>query len=63
MHYLTPSEYARLLGISRQAINERIKRKTLPFTLTKVEAKRIPVEDTEYEKIKAEYLARVKEQA
>lgn len=59
MHYLTPSEYARLIGISRQAVNDRIKRKTLPFTLTKVEAKRIPIEDTEYQKIKLEYLARV----
>lgn len=59
MHYLTPAEYARLVGISRQAVNDRINRKTLPFTLTKVSAKRIPVEDTEYEKIKREHEERL----
>lgn len=54
MKYLTIQEFADLYGISRQAVEDRIRRKTLPCVIRKVEidAKRIPVEDIEYEKRK-----------
>ena len=47
MKYLTKTEYARLKGISRQAVNDRIKRKKLHLVPVKTEVLRIPVEDTE----------------
>jgi predicted DNA-binding protein YlxM (UPF0122 family) len=54
MQYLTTKEYAGLHGVSRQAIEDRIRRKTLPVVIRKfsVEKKMIPIEDTEYEKLK-----------
>ncbi len=54
MQYLTVKEYAALKGISRQAVEDRIRRGTLPVTFInmKVKAKRIPVEDTEAENVK-----------
>lgn len=53
MKYVTASEYARLYNITRQAVNDRLSRNTLSYVTIKVPAKRIPIEDTEYEKRKA----------
>lgn len=60
MQYLTISEYARLLGVRRQAIQDRVRRKTLPFKAIRVSQKRIPVDDTEYKRMQVEMLARCK---
>ncbi len=57
MHYLTRTEYAELVGITRQAVDDRIKRGKLMYAPTQVLEKRIPVEDREYERIKKEQLA------
>ena len=63
MHYLTPKEYAELKGVTRQAIEDRIERGTLVLAEVKVKAKRIPVEDAEYEEMLSKSLARSKGQA
>lgn len=52
MHYLTISEYARLAGISRQAVQGQIERKTLKLVTRKVSVKRIPVADIEAIRVK-----------
>ena len=52
VHYLTKSEYARLKGVSHQAICERVKRGTLKTAKVKIEVERIPVEDAELRKVK-----------
>lgn len=66
MQHVKIKEYAIGKGISRQAVEDRIRRGTLPvvFVNVKVREKRIPVEDTEYEEIKGtlkKVLARGKE--
>ena len=63
MHYLTIAEYARLKGVSRQAVQDRIRRKTLPYVVTRVDIRRIPVEDTELAGVNLESLAPGKGQA
>lgn len=52
MRYLTRAEYAALKGISRQAVEQRIKRGTLPTVTLKMDVERIPVEDIELEGVK-----------
>jgi len=47
MHYLTISEYARIAGISRQAVQGQIERKTLKLVPRKISVKMIPVENIE----------------
>lgn len=60
MHYLTISEYADLCDVTTQAISDRVRRKTLPVAEVKVKAKRIAVEDAEYERLCQNALARRK---
>jgi len=52
VHYLTKSEYARLKGISHQAVSDRINRGTLKIVKVPVEQERIAVDDAELEKVK-----------
>lgn len=52
MKYLTKTEYAKLKGISRQAVNDKIKRKKLFLVEVPVIMKRIPVEDIEVDGVK-----------
>ena len=47
MPYLTISEYARLKQVTRQAIEDRIKRGTLAIVERPVKKVFIPVDDTE----------------
>lgn len=63
MKYLTVVEYAKLKDVTRQAILDRIRRGTLPLADVKVKAKRIPVEDADYEQMCRNALARSKGQA
>ncbi len=53
MHYLTISEYARMMGVTRQSVQGKIDRKKLRIVTLKVPVKRIAVEDIEAEKRKA----------
>lgn len=52
MQYLTRTEYADLKGITRQAVEQKIKRGTLPTVKVKIEVERIAVEDTEMDDVK-----------
>ena len=52
MKYLTSLEYAKAIGVSRQAIEDRIRRGTLRTVKRRVDKYLIPVEDTELENIK-----------
>lgn len=54
MQNITIKQYAAGYEITRQAVEDRIRRGTLPvvFVNVKVREKRIQIEDTEYEKIK-----------
>lgn len=54
MKYLTVPEYAKLKRTTHQNIYAKIKRGTLAFKQITIKKKevRIPVEDTEYKKIK-----------
>ncbi len=63
MHYFTISEYARRAGITRQAVQSRIRSGSLSLTTEKRPVKVIAVEDTEVEKIKSKKLALGKDQA
>lgn len=49
MQYLTPQQYRKWKGLSRQNLHAKIKRKTIPTVLRRVEREvlYIPVEDTE----------------
>lgn len=52
MQYLTVAAYAKLKGISRQAVYQQIQRKTLPLVTIKEEVQRIPVDDIELKSVK-----------
>jgi hypothetical protein len=54
MHYLTKKQVIKLLGVTRQAVEERIRRETLPTIRknAKVNMVLYGVSDTEYEKNK-----------
>jgi len=52
MKYLTKAEYARLKGITKSAVSDRIRRKTLPVVKIKEFVDRIPVEDIELNGVK-----------
>lgn len=58
MQYLTVKEYADLFGITRQAVEDRIKRKTLAAVIRPIPVKCrvIPVEDTLVESVKSKSL-------
>jgi hypothetical protein len=55
MQFLSRTEYARMKGVSRQSVEQRIKRGTLKTVRMKVETEeeRIPVEDAEVSSWKA----------
>lgn len=54
MHYLTISEYARLAGKTRQAIQGQIRRHKLKLAKRPVSQTFIVLTDEEYESVKAE---------
>lgn len=60
MKYLTITEYARSVGITRQAVQDRIRRGTLPTVMRSVKRKMIPVDDTVLADVKLNALARDK---
>ena len=51
MQFLTRAEYAKLKDISRQAVDQRIKRGTLKTVLVDEKVERIPVDDTEVDPV------------
>lgn len=58
MKYLTKKHYRIGKGITRQAVNDRIKRGTLHLVPGKIDAMVIPVEDAEWEEMQARLLAK-----
>lgn len=56
MKYLSRTEYSRLYGISRQAVADRIRRGTLPIVKIRELVERIPIDDSEYDRVKADHL-------
>jgi hypothetical protein len=60
MKFLKQAEFAKLNGISPQAVSDRIERGTLKTVKRKVDAHLIPVDDNEYEEMQAKYLDSIK---
>lgn len=54
MRYITPTEYARLRGVSLPAVYGKIKRRTLKTAIVPVNVRKIELTDEEYERLKQE---------